>query len=257
MNAVDKVVGRHDAAHPALLHRSLERRQVDLVQSAFVHFRTDVMTVPFLVVAGKVFDRGEHLLRLNAPDHRRHHLAGQKGIFTHVFEIAPAQRRAIDIHRRSEQNIHAARPTIAPQTLPDSFGHLTVPRGRQRNTSRVTRRGAVVAAAHRPIRHFDGRDPEPLDGADVKPLRAADVIDFLLERHAREQVIHPLFHRLGRIEIQWRCGVGFNHGVGRRHLPRARQHRGAGNNDPGDSAGGVLWFHGAEEKGGNEWRLVH
>ena len=54
---------------------------------------------------------------LDAFHERRRHLACHIGIFREIFKITSAERRALDVHSRSQQNADPLRLTFIPEIL--------------------------------------------------------------------------------------------------------------------------------------------
>src|SRR5690606_4883106 len=198
VGAVDAVVGAHDGVRRAALDRALEGVQVDLAQRALVDLRRDAHAVGLLVVDRVVLERGAHALGLHAADERGRELPREHGVLGEVLEVAPAQRVALDVRTRAEQDGHTVRAGLDAERLPDALEQLEVPRRAERGGGREARRGLgrgeVEALGGRceahPVRavgHGDRGDAEAFD-RDARPRgRSRRERDLLLERELAEQ----------------------------------------------------------------------
>ena len=67
----------------------------------------------------------------------------QKRVFAHVFKIAAAQRRALNIHRRSKHDVFAAMFCLLADYRAVSLGQIHIPRRRKPERPRHGR-GKVI-----------------------------------------------------------------------------------------------------------------
>ena len=74
MNAVEEVVAVHNGTHSGLLDCFAECREVDLLKCAHVNVAAGVVTVPLLVVGGKMLDSRYDAARLQGVDVAYSHL---------------------------------------------------------------------------------------------------------------------------------------------------------------------------------------
>ena len=72
MNAVHQIVRGHDRANPGP-HGGAKRRFIDFLEGALVHVGADRCAVDLLIVAHKMFGRGDDALALDAWNFRRRH----------------------------------------------------------------------------------------------------------------------------------------------------------------------------------------
>ena len=113
VRAVDLVVGAHDRPRPGGGDHVLERGQVDLAQRALVDLGVDAEPVGLLVVGGEVLDAGAHPLALQPLDEPGRDASGQVRVLGDVLEVAPAQRRTLDVDTGPEHDGDALRPRLA------------------------------------------------------------------------------------------------------------------------------------------------
>ena len=125
VHAVDPVVGAHHRPRAGLGHDPLEGGQVDLAQRALVDVGADRIRSCFLVVGREVLHRRADALALQAPDAGGAEHAGQQRVLGVVLEVAPAQRRPLDVDpgpsATCTPSARASRPTAAP-TSPATSG---------------------------------------------------------------------------------------------------------------------------------------
>ncbi len=148
----EPVVGAHDPPCTAFGHGPLERPEVDLAEGTVVDLDVDRHAVHLGVVAGEVLHRDGHVLRLHPPDVGRGEHAGQFGILAVALERPPADRRAVDVDGRSEQDVGALALRLRAEQLADPLQQVRVPRRPQRDPRRHHHarraRSAVALAAH-------------------------------------------------------------------------------------------------------------
>lgn len=221
MLALVFIVGAHDGPGTALLHRSLEGREVDLVQGTVVDHHVDLMAPQLLVVHGKVLHAGGNPVLLY-PLHVRHDHAGrQEGVFAHILEVAPVQGRTVDIDPGAQQHV------LIPVTrlLADGFAvegrHFGVPRrgeARQRGEcrARVVRPAGLIplvpqdlgADAVRAVGAPHFGDAQPRDARRREFRLRMQQPDLLFERHPRKSVLDTLFKRLRLVQIDGHIAPG-------------------------------------------------
>jgi len=162
----------------------LERGEVDLAQRALVHVGADPRPGGFLVVPREVFDAAADLLRLQPGHGGRGHPAGQVRILGQILEVAPAQRRALDVDPGAQDDRDALRPRLGTEGGPHLAGQVRIPGGRQRRRGGKARGGHagepsgavpwlwLFAQPVRPVRHHDRLDAEFTDRRGVPEVRA-------------------------------------------------------------------------------------
>ena len=180
--AVDAIVARHDRSHLGFLHGMAEGRQVNLVHRALVDIGADGVAVGLRIVGGKVLDTGDDArILLHARDIGSRHLCREVRIFAHILEVAGVERRAIDVDGWSENDVDAAGPAVAPQSIAVFMGQLSVPGGGEHHCGGEGRaRG--LSHAHRSVGHVYLRDAQSFDGSDVE-TGAVDERELFVERH--------------------------------------------------------------------------
>jgi hypothetical protein len=110
-----------------------------------------------LVVGGEVFDCGHHALALHALDVGHGRARGEFGIFAVVLEVAATQRRARDVHRRTENDILPVPLGLASDGRAHAF-HQRGIEGRGQEHARGKGGGLAHAHPDGTIGHAQGRD---------------------------------------------------------------------------------------------------
>src|SRR5437016_13863667 len=82
---------------------------------------------------------------------------GEERVLAEVFEVAAIHRGAIDIHARTEHEVHAPGTSVAADLGADSLGQLRIPSGGKRNPACHCCCGTVVAHAQWSVSHFETR----------------------------------------------------------------------------------------------------
>ena len=179
-----------------LLHRSFERRQINLPQRPLADDRIRIMPQVLRVVAGEMLDRRAHTLLLHAGDVPHHNRRREEGVFAEVFKVAAIARRAINIHARPQHVMHATRACVAANPCTHTLRKIAVPRCRQPNACRIRRRrkSSIRPSSVRPIRHLKRWQMQRRHSANCKP-RSADVVQLLVQRHAVYQRVNLLLVR--------------------------------------------------------------
>ena len=90
--AVGQVVARHDAETAGFGDHPLPREQIDLAQGPFVDDAVGDVAAEVLIVAQKMFGRGDDAVPLQPLDIGRGHDGGEQGVFAHILEIPSADR---------------------------------------------------------------------------------------------------------------------------------------------------------------------
>ena len=172
------------------------------MQGAFVDIGRDVVAVPFLIVGCEMLCTGHNSLALYAFYHTCRSLSGKEGVFSVVFEVAPAKRGAVYVHSGTEQDVDASGACILADACSHFHDHIPVPCRCCRHSAGI--QGAflvaadelcaeVVAYALRTVRHTDFRNSEAVYGADEEGIVASDIVDFFLEGHLLYQSAGPCF----------------------------------------------------------------
>ena len=143
--AVELVVGGHDGPGIGLLHGDLEVLQVDLAEGALADAGVVLVAVRLLVVGGVVLDGSAHAVALDPPDIGRSHLAGEERILGEILEVTSAQRVAVDVHARGEEDVHAIFKHFVTHGFRHLLHHFRIPGARKEGSHRET--GAVVGVA--------------------------------------------------------------------------------------------------------------
>ena len=173
---VELVVGGHDGPGIGLLHGDLEVLQVDLAESALADAGVVLITVGLLVVRSVVLDGGAHAVALDTADIGGRHLAGQERILGEIFEVASAQRVAVDVHTRGEEDVHAVFQDLVAHGLGHLLHHFRIPgagkEGSHRETGTevgvaVTLAGRLDAEAGRAVGQDGAGNAQALDGTGI------------------------------------------------------------------------------------------
>ena len=188
----EQVVGAHHRRAVRLLHRGLERRQLDLMQRARIDVDVDERPaavdtedwrdadLPLLVVGGEVLDVRHHPLRLQPVGPADGRLPGEERVLAVGLEGAPAERRAHDVDGRPEVAVEAAVLDLRADDRPVARRHRLIEVRRQRDRGwhrrRAVRARAQTAGAERTVGELDRRHPyvarfPPRQDADLVRLR--------------------------------------------------------------------------------------
>ena len=143
--AVELVIGGHDGPGFGLLHGDLEILQVDLAEGALADAGVVLVAVGLLVVRRVVLDGSAHPVGLDASDVGRGHLAGEERILGEILEVTSAQRVAVDVHTRGEEDVHAVFQDFVAHGFRHLLHHFRIPGARKEGSHRET--GAVVGVA--------------------------------------------------------------------------------------------------------------
>ena len=209
VGAVELVVRGHDGARLALFDGDLEPGEVDLAQGALVDDGVDDHAALLLVVGGKVLDAAGDALLLDAAHVRRSHFAGEVRVLREVLEVTAAQRAALDVHARAEQDVDFHRSRFLAEELAQLFAQLGIPAVCHRRRRGVAgRRDARVEAevvggrrlfaqAVRAVGQVGRRDTQLVDVQRRPEITARHKVRFLLYAQLRDDVrILELFFHL-------------------------------------------------------------
>ena len=141
--AVEAVVGGHHAPRVGLLHRDLERAQVDLAQRALVDDRVGVHAAGLVLVGDEVLEAGADAASLRAAHEGGRHPPAQHRVLGEVLEVAPGERRALEVDPRAEQHADALGAALRRDRPGDLLDEREVPRWRRART----RSGSTSRAA--------------------------------------------------------------------------------------------------------------
>ena len=119
------------------------------------HLDIDMAAELLLVVEDIMLDAGGYTISLNAIDVGHHHLRSETGVFAHIFEVAAIERRAIDVHTRTEQDILAAIARLLSYIEAVGEGEVTIPGGGKASERRIGGDGVVVPSRIAPIVPID------------------------------------------------------------------------------------------------------
>ena len=169
----------------------LESRKVDFVERPLVDVGRDVVPVPFLIIACKVFHTGHDTLTLHPLDITGSRLPGQIGVFAVILEIPAAERRTIDVHTGSHHNVNAPGPGILSDTGSRAVCQRPVPTRRECHATREKRALRIDADTLGTVGKPDLRNAEPRHCPEVKRIVATYVSQLLVECHLRHELTGP------------------------------------------------------------------
>ena len=182
------------ASAPPFLDRDLERDEIQLAHRAPVDLRAHREPLEFGVVAHEVLHGGEHTFGLDPAHVARRQLPGQERVLGVALEIAPGQRRTVQVHRRREQAPAPAVERVPGHERAQLLGHGRVPRRADGRAARNARRGGTAeariaepAGAARTVGDLDAREPQTLDTGGVEHALAGGQRRLLLERERSQQ----------------------------------------------------------------------
>ena len=168
------------------------------MQRALVHTAVGGQAARLLVVGGKMLDGGADPLALHALDESGCKLARQVGILGVILKIAAAERAALDVHRRPQQNLHAAGPGLPPEGCAHAPGQCRVegccrraPCGEAHGLNGIVGVGAAFflgAQAVGAIADLDSRDAQPLHCLGVPEIRARAQPGLFFQRQGADKL---------------------------------------------------------------------
>ena len=173
IDPVDEVVRRHQRPGLAAADSHLEALQVELAQGSLAQALVSPGARRLLRVDGKVLGRDAYALALYALDDRRAYQSRHDRVFRVVFEVASAERVAVQVHAWSQHDVDTIFQRLVADGLSHLFHQVGVPRRCQTRAdgeSRgIERLGSAVAVGvdvypGRSVGHHGGRDAQPVDG---------------------------------------------------------------------------------------------
>ena len=186
VDAVDLVVGAHDRPGLRVPHDPFEAAQVDLAQRPRVDIGRHPHPVVLLVVRREVLERRADALRLDAGDEGHPERTRHDRVLREVLEVASAQRRALDVDARPEDDGDVLDRRLDAERLPDALGEREVPRRAEADGGReagggngvrepqVVGRPRLLAQTVRAVGHHDRRYADAVDRLgrpEVAPAR--------------------------------------------------------------------------------------
>ena len=198
--AVEPVVGAHDAPRVAVLHRVLERNEVELTQRPLVDLRVDRVAFELRVVGDEVLGRGRDPPRLHAPHERRGEVAAEDRVLAVALEVASPFRGAVQVDRGSEEHVGLLGHRLVAEDGAESFDEVGVPGRAERGTGRDAggpRPRPHQAVAPRPVGAVGDlhlRKAQPLVGPGVPHVEPGHGRDLLVEGHLGQQLLDAFTH---------------------------------------------------------------
>jgi hypothetical protein len=145
VGAVDLVVGAHHGPRIGGLDDVLERGEVDLAEGALVHVGAHPQPVGLLIVGRVVLDAGTGAGALNAFDEGGPEHGRDVWVLGEVLEVAAAQRRALDVDARTQEDRHLFRSGLGAERHAHVTDQIHVP-GRAQGGRRREARGGYAPA---------------------------------------------------------------------------------------------------------------
>lgn len=164
-DAVDLVVGRHDAPRVGVGDDGLEGRQVQLAQRARGDDAVDGEPLGLGVVADEVLDGGTDSAVLDSVDVAAAHRAGEVRVLGVALEVPAAERRAVQVHGGREEDVDALAAGFLREEAAGPPGERGVPGcgegGRRGQGDRRVLRGPAHAAhPDGAVGHDQGLQPD-------------------------------------------------------------------------------------------------
>ena len=146
--AVQAVVRTHHTRDIGFLDTDFEGQQVTFARRALVDGDVHRIASTLLIVQGIVLDVAKHMLCLDPPDHRSHHLARQHWVLAHVLERAAIARLASEVHSSAQRHVVALCAQFTADQRPVFESALQIPTRSARHTRGKRCRVAPILAAH-------------------------------------------------------------------------------------------------------------
>ncbi len=127
VDAIDLVVGGHDGHRLGLAHRDFEARQIQFAHGALIHYGIAGLTPQLLTVDREMLGTCGDTVALDAANQSGRHSPRDNRIFGIVFEVAPAQRIAFDVHARAKQHVHIEIMRFLAERLAHFLGKRRIP----------------------------------------------------------------------------------------------------------------------------------
>ena len=107
INSIDSVIGRHKGCRSAFFHGKFKSPEINLPKRPLGNAGIHAHPVILLIIAGKMFHGyAASGMALYAFCHCRCHHSRQIRIFRIIFKVTSAQGIPLDIHSRSQPQIH-------------------------------------------------------------------------------------------------------------------------------------------------------
>ena len=212
--AVHLVVGSHQAPGISLADSHLEGAQVDFVHSAIGDAHIHKPAVVLLIVQGVVLQAHSRsvVLRTACVGHRQ--LSAEQRVLAQVFIGTPACGNALNVDGRTEYHVFAAQSCLTAHAPSVGIRPFRAPRCSKCRTRREERRRVggqvggiprvrlhLFANAERSVGIFYIGDSQSGDTCRGEHVLAMQHVDFLLERHATDDLIDLC------LVLQQLCGV--------------------------------------------------
>ena len=178
------IISAHDRPWLRLLHSGFKACQVQLPQRPFVNSGVNRQAVRLHVVRRVMLHRSADPFPLNAGNVCGGQARRKHRVFGVILKISAAERRALDVCRRAEQNGNALRVAFPAQRRADLPEQLRVERTGKPCPGRETGCGNALVQPEmvrplrlfpkpvRAVRHHDGRNAEPLHRLGVPKIEA-------------------------------------------------------------------------------------
>ena len=127
VGAVDEVVAGHDGLGVRLFDDDFKAGQVEFPQGSLVDDGVRRHAAQLLAVDGEVLGAGGDAVGLDAAHVGRGQLAGKVRVLREILEVAPAQRAALGVEARPQQDGYLLRGGLLPHGLTDLLAEGRVP----------------------------------------------------------------------------------------------------------------------------------
>ena len=204
---VELVVAAHQRPGPRLFHDRLKRRKVNFPQRPLAHVGRARHAPVFLVVGSIMLHARAHIPALHTAHLRRRQLSRQIRVLAEILKVPPAQRAALDVHRRPQKHRHILRAALLAQRPPHPFQQRLIEAGRRRACRREAHRLDAVVDAQmvrllvllaqpvRAVRHHHARDAQPFHALQMPEIRARTQPGLFLQRHLRHKLVYIAFQK--------------------------------------------------------------
>ena len=170
---IDLVVAGHNGLGLALSDGNLKSSQIDFPERPLIQHGIHAHPPQFLRVCGKVLGAGGDTARLNPPDIRSRHFAGQIRVLGEILKVPAAQGAALHVQARPQYHVYVVRGSFLAQRASQLLAQFRIPGighgGRRGETGRwnggvqtqMIARARLLSEAVGAIGKKNGRDSQP------------------------------------------------------------------------------------------------
>ena len=127
IHTVHLIIGGHDSFGMSFPDHNFKSGEVQLPKCTLVQNGIACHTAQLLTVGGKVLRTSRHAVCLNAPDVGGCHLSGEVGVLGEILKAASAQRAALQVEPRSQQDVDPVCGGLLTQHPADFFAQRRIP----------------------------------------------------------------------------------------------------------------------------------